>query len=200
MPNPTLKQSANIPEIRHALEADAPAISELIYASSCECCFTPEQPCPDWYQASVQPAQIRNLLRAAEMVCLVATFKKSLVCVLAISDHSHVKYFFTHPDYQKLGIGKQLWQFALNGGMLGNTVTVRSSLFAVPVYERLGFKAVEPPKIFNGMHYQKMVASFGKARRDKYAPRRCGTGYHWLPDPRRAKTPIRAIDTPTNYG
>lgn len=160
MPNPARKQSAKIPEIRHALEADAPAISELIYASSRACCFTPEQPCPDWYQASVQPAQIRNLLRAAEMVWLVAESPKTLVGVLAISDRSHVKYFFTHPDYQKMGVGKYLWQFALDGCLVGNTVTVRSSLFAVPVYERLGFKAVEPQKIFGGMHYQTMVASF----------------------------------------
>ena len=95
------------------------------------------------------------------MVWLVAGSPTSLVGVFAISDRSHVKYFFTQPNIQKQGIGKQLWQFALNGGMLGNTVTVRSSLFAVPVYERLGFKAVEPPKIFNGMHYQTMVVSFG---------------------------------------
>ena len=159
VPKPARKQSANIPEIRHALEADAPAISELIYASSCACIFSPEQPCPDWYQASIQPAQIRSLLGAAEMVWLVAASNQTLAGVLAISDRCHVKYFFTQPNIQKQGIGKQLWQFAFNGGMLGNTVTVRSSLFAVPVYSRLGFKAVEPPQIFNGMHYQTMVAS-----------------------------------------
>ena len=147
------------PEPRHALKGDASAISELIYASSYACCFTPEAPCPDWYQASVQPAQIRNLLRAAETAWLVAASPTSLVGVLAISDRSHVKYFFTQPDWQRQGIGKRLWQFALNGGLLGNTVTVRSSLFAVPIYARLGFKAVEHPKIFNGMHYQTMLLS-----------------------------------------
>jgi len=132
----------NIPEIRQALEADAPAISELI-------------------EASIQPAQILKLLGSSQMVWLVAAAHKSLTGVLAISERSHVKYFFVHPTFQKLGIGKQLWEFALGGGLLANTVTVRSSLFAVPVYERLGFKTVGSAEVLNGMHYQTMVARGG---------------------------------------
>jgi len=95
------------------------------------------------------------------MVWLVAAQEQTLAGVLAVSDKSHVKYFFVHPAYQKLGIGKQLWHFALGRGALGNSLTVRSSLFAVPVYESLGFMAAEPPKTFNGMHYQTMVARYG---------------------------------------
>lgn len=95
------------------------------------------------------------------MVWLVAIQDQALAGVLAISDKSHVKYFFVHPAYQKLGLGKQLWQLASRSGALGNALTVRSSLFAVPVYERLGFVAVESPKTFNGMDYQIMSASYG---------------------------------------
>ena len=146
-------------EIRYALEADASVISELIYATSQLCCFTPEQPCPDWYEASIQPAQICKLLGSAQMAWLVATSDKALVGVLAISDSSHVKYFFVHPAFQKLGVGRQLWQFGLDGGLLRNTVTVRSSLFAVAAYASLGFKAMEPPQVFKGMHYQTMEAN-----------------------------------------
>jgi len=148
-------------EIRQALEADASDIAELIYSTSVACCFTPEQPCPEWFKESVQPSQIANLLKSEQMVWLVAAQEQTLAGVLAVSDKSHVKYFFVHPAYQKLGIGKQLWHFALRSGALGNSLTVRSSLFAVPVYESLGFMAVEPPKTFNGLHYQTMVASYG---------------------------------------
>lgn len=150
------------PEIRQALEADASDIAELIYSTSVACCFTPEQPCPEWYKESVQPSQIENLLKSEQMVWLVAAQEQTLAGVLAVSEKSHVKYFFVHPTYQKQGIGKRLWHFALRGGTLGSSLTVRSSLFAVPVYESLGFMAVEPPKTFNGMHYQTMmVASYG---------------------------------------
>ena len=157
------------------LEADASAISELIYATSQWCCFAPERPCPDWYEASIEPAHIRQLLGSAQMAWLVAVSDESLVGVLAIGDSSHVKYFFVHPAFQKLGVGRQLWQFALDGGLLRNTVTVRSSLFAVAVYARLGFKATEPPSVFNGMHYQNMEANLKndieQGRADKQAGR-----------------------------
>ena len=151
----------NSPEIRQALEADASDIAELIYLTSVACCFTPEQPCPEWYRESVQPSQIANLLKSEQMVWLVAAQEQTLAGVLAVSEKCHVKYFFVHPAYQKLGIGKQLWHFALRRGALGDSLTVRSSLFAVPVYESLGFMATEPPKTFNGMHYQTMVARYG---------------------------------------
>ncbi|MBR0566888.1 GNAT family N-acetyltransferase [Azoarcus sp. L1K30] len=151
----------NIPEIRQAQEDDVSDVAELIYSTSVTCCFTPEQACPDWYRESVQPIQIAKLLKSEQMVWLVAALEQTLVGVLAVSDRSHVKYFFVHPAYQKLGIGKQLWHAALGSGALGDMLTVRSSLFAVPVYESLGFTAIEPPKSFNGMHYQTMVARNG---------------------------------------
>lgn len=151
----------NIIAIRQAQAADAADIAGLIYSTSLACCFTPEQPCPDWYRDSVQPAQIARLLGTESINCLLAFQERTLAGVLALGDKCHVKYFFVAPARQKLGIGKQLWHFALHNGMLGNPLTVRSSLFAVPVYARLGFTATEPARTFNGLHYQTMVANYG---------------------------------------
>ena len=150
----------NSPEIRLALETDAFEIAELIYLTSVRCCFTPEQPCPEWFKESVKSSQIANLLKSEHIVWMVAVQEQTLVGVLAVSDKSLVKYFFVHPTYQKLGVGKKLWHFALHSGTLGNSLLVRSSLFAVPVYERLGFKAIGSPKESNGMRYQNMEASY----------------------------------------
>jgi GNAT superfamily N-acetyltransferase len=150
----------NSPTIRLALEADVSDIAELIYSTSVACCFSPAQPCPKWYEESVQPSQIANLIKSEQMVWLVAIQEQKLAGVLAVIDKSHVKYFFVHPVSQKLGVGKKLWGSAMGRGALSNSITVRSSLFAVPVYQRLGFKAIEPPKSFNGVDYQTMVTSF----------------------------------------
>lgn len=149
----------NIPTIRLALEADVSDIAELIYSTSVACCFSPVQPCPKWYEESVQPSQIATLFKSEKMVWLVALEEQKLAGVLAVTDMSHVKYFFVHPAFQKLGVGKKLWESAMDRGALGKSITVRSSLFAVPVYRRLGFKAIEPPKSFNGMDYQTMITS-----------------------------------------
>jgi GNAT superfamily N-acetyltransferase len=93
--------------------------------------------------------------------CLVAVEAGELVGVLALLGSSQVKYFFVCPSRQKTGLGKQLWDLASDIGLLGKSISVRSSLVAVPVYERLGFKAAEPPKILSGLHYQTMVATYG---------------------------------------
>ena len=91
------------------------------------------------------------------MVFLLAMHDQAIAGVLAIEDKSSIKYFFVYPEQQKIGIGQLLWQFAKNRGAFGETLKVRSSLFAVPVFERLGFKSTEPPGCFNGLHFQPMV-------------------------------------------
>ena len=148
-------------KVRFASVSDASAIAELIYSTSLACCFTSEQPCPEWFKVSVTSTKIANQLESAKMVWVVAEIDQSLVGVLAVSDSKNVKYFFVHLAHQKAGIGKNLWKFASNKGLLGSSVTVRSSLIAVSVYEHLGFKVTEPPQEFNGLHYQTMEANYG---------------------------------------
>ena len=92
------------------------------------------------------------------LVFLLAAHDHAIAGVLAIENKSSIKYFFVDPGQQKMGLGKGLWQFVQSNGEFGPTLTVRSSLFAVPVYEQLGFKAIESPSCFNGLHYQTMVA------------------------------------------
>jgi GNAT superfamily N-acetyltransferase len=143
--------------IRHALVIDAADISKLIVSTSETCCFSEAAPCPDWYRNSIQTQAIATLIASESMVFLVAVHEQAMAGVLAIEGKSSIKYFFVHPAQQKMGIGQLLWQFAKNSGTFGETLKVRSSLFAVPVYERLGFKTTEPPGCFNGLHFQPMV-------------------------------------------
>lgn len=145
-------------QIRDAQVIDAQDVSELIYSTSLACCFTMEQPCPDWFEQSVNPTHIEKFINDAEMDWLVAFDDTHLVGVLAINGRNHVKYYFVSPNYQGKGVGKALWNVASQKGILDKSLTVRSSLNAVPVYEHLGFVAVEPPKIFNGLHYQTMTS------------------------------------------
>ena len=143
--------------IRHALVTDASAISKLIVSTSETCCFSEATPCPDWYRNSIQTQAIATLIESESMVFLLAVSDQAIAGVLAIEGKSSIKYFFVHPVQQKMGIGQLLWQFAKNSGAFGETLKVRSSLFAVPVYERLGFKSTEPPGCFKGLHFQPMV-------------------------------------------
>ena len=143
--------------IRHALVTDASGISKLIASTSEICCFSEAAACPDWYLNSIQTQAIETLIASERMVFLLAMSDQRIAGVLAIEDKLSIKYFFVDPEHQKMGIGKLLWQFAKNSGEFGATLKVRSSLFAVPIYQRLGFESIGPPSSFNGLHFQSMA-------------------------------------------
>ena len=143
--------------IRHASVTDAFGISKLIASTSEICCFNEAAPCPDWYLISLQTQAIETLIASERMVFLLAMPDQRIAGVLAIEDKLSIKYFFVDPEHQKMGIGKLLWQFAKNSGEFGATLKVRSSLFAVPIYQRLGFECIGPPSSFNGLHFQSMA-------------------------------------------
>jgi len=148
-------------QIRYAQEVDAQNVSLLIYTTSQACCFTAEQPCPSWFEESVNSNHIAKFISDVKMDWFVAVNGNNLVGVIAVTERTHVKYFFVDPSYQGRGIGKALWNTAAQKGVFGDQLTVRSSLNAVPIYERLGFISVGPPKIFEGLHFQSMVAKNG---------------------------------------
>ncbi len=144
--------------IRHSLVTDASGISKLIASKSEICCFSEATPCPDLYLISLQPQAIEALIASERMVFLLAAMSDQRIAgVLAIEDKSSIKYFFVHPEHQKMGIGKLLWQYASRNEEFGVTLKVRSSLFAVPVYQRLGFESIGPSSSFNGLHFQSMA-------------------------------------------
>ena len=105
----------------------------------------------------MQTQAIETLIASERMVFLLAMSDQRIAGVLAIEDKLSIKYFFVDPEHQKMGIGKLLWQFAKNSGEFGATLKVRSSLFAVPIYQRLGFESIGPPSSFNGLHFQSMA-------------------------------------------
>lgn len=142
--------------IRHAVVTDAPGISKLIASTFEICCFSEAAPCPNWYLISLQPQAIEPLIASQRMVFLLALSDQRIAGVLAIEDKSSIKYFFVYPEHQKMGMDKLLWQYARRKGEFAATLKVRPSLFAVPVYERLGFKSIGPPSSFNGLHFQSM--------------------------------------------
>lgn len=70
-----------------------------------------------------------------------ALHNNKITGILAVDDKlNHICLFFVDKDFQNTGIGTALFKKFLNESM-PETVTVNSSLFAVKVYEKLGFTA-----------------------------------------------------------
>ena len=92
---------------------------------------------------------------------LVASQGNEIIGVLAVEKKSCIKYYFVLPEFQGLGIGRSLWSEAIRRYLLSAEVTVRSSIIAVPVYEKLGFVKTGDIADVNGMLYQPMAAKDG---------------------------------------
>lgn len=68
---------------------------------------------------------------------------------------------FVHDDYQHKGVAKKLFSLALGRCLRHNPhlpgITVNSSPYAVPVYERLGFVPTQPEKVKKGIRHTPML-------------------------------------------
>ncbi len=143
-------------EIRAALESDAAGISELIQLVSMQCNFSETEPCPQWFIESTKPDVLQPLIVSDDYLWLIAVEKGEVTGVLTLFEGNLVKYLFVHPKFQRKGVAKVLWQRAIPE--LRSEISVRSSLFAIPFYEKREFKKVGEVKFFNGVSFQTMIA------------------------------------------
>ncbi|MFW0699865.1 GNAT family N-acetyltransferase [Pantoea sp. R13S299] len=143
-------------EIRDAIASDAKSISKLIHEVSVQCNFSEMEPCPQWFIESIKPDVLQRLIVSDDYLWLIAVEKSEVTGVLTVFESNLVKYLFVHPKFQRKGVAKALWQRVTP--MLRSEISVRSSLFAVPYYEKLGFKKVGEVKFFNGVSFQTMMA------------------------------------------
>jgi GNAT superfamily N-acetyltransferase len=143
-------------EIRAAFESDAAVISELIHLVSMQCNFSETEPCPQWFIESTKPDVLQPLIVSDDYLWLIAVERGQVTGVLTLFEGNLVKYLFVHPKFQRKGVARALWQKAIPE--LRSEISVRSSLFAVPFYEKRGFKKVGEVKFFNDVSFQTMIA------------------------------------------
>jgi len=89
----------------------------------------------------------------------VAEVNGMLLGVVAVKDNTHLYHLFVAEQYQRKGIARKLWQFAMKECLSkGNTgeFTVNSSAYALGVYKKLGFVAQAGPKETNGVVFYPM--------------------------------------------
>ena len=76
-----------------------------------------------------------------------------LVGVIATRNNGrHIALFFVDGKYHRQGIGKQLFEAVRTDKM-----TVNSSPYAVGIYRKLGFKAVDDEQSVNGLRFTPMT-------------------------------------------
>lgn len=91
----------------------------------------------------VQPGAMEERIRSGESFVLTAKRGERIIGVIEVSGASRIRLFDVDRDSMRRGIGRRLLDAALvqcrEADPAVSALTVNSSPFAVPVYERLGF-------------------------------------------------------------
>ncbi|MDP6582666.1 MAG: GNAT family N-acetyltransferase, partial [Vicinamibacterales bacterium] len=81
--------------------------------------------------------------------------------VIELRDNDHVSLLFVDGRFQRHGIARELLTRALSVARPAkpglDRVTVNSSRFGVPIYERLGFRQTGPERSVNGIVFIPMA-------------------------------------------
>jgi GNAT superfamily N-acetyltransferase len=145
--------------IRPAVDTDAHEISALIYSQSHHRTPTPTGPPPPEFLAGFALETIRGYIGSTRYRYLVALIEGKLVGVLGIRDGQNILHLFVADSYQRRGIAGALWGRAKSELLAADdeiNMVVNSSIYAVPVYERFGFKVIGPRVEGAGVTYVPM--------------------------------------------
>ena len=83
-----------------------------------------------------------------------------IIGVIATRDFSHIALMFVDKQHHRKGVARQLFDYVLadlKGNADATKITVNSSLYAMEVYEKLGFVKTDEQQEKNGILYIPMA-------------------------------------------
>ena len=131
--------------IRQARTEDASSASELIGRAAHYFASSTSGEVAPWFLESVTPSAIAGYINDPKFNYLVGLLGPTLAGVVAVRDMTHVHHLFVAPEFHRKGLATKLWERAKADALAsGNKdgFVVRSSEFAVPVYEHFGFRVM----------------------------------------------------------
>ncbi|MCB0164265.1 MAG: GNAT family N-acetyltransferase [Anaerolineae bacterium] len=127
------------PVIREATLSDAQEISELIRSVAHYFTIDPAGVGAERFLQTITPEAIAGYIENDDIFYLAVVAGESIVGVGAVKNASHLFHLFVCEAYQGQQIARRMWN-QLAPRLTGRPVTVNSTLAAVPVYEKFGFK------------------------------------------------------------
>lgn len=143
---------------RKLKKEDFQAISDLIWEGFSEF-EVPEYPEEGLrtFREFIEPVRLSEAAESGAMSFWGCFSGQKPVGVIASRDISHISLLFVETEYQRRGIADGLF-YCLKKELLAAhpetaAITVHSSPYAVPVYEKLGFTATDVEQLQNGLRF-----------------------------------------------
>jgi ribosomal protein S18 acetylase RimI-like enzyme len=117
------------------------------------------------FQRYIQPAAFLARLQANHF-SLISVERDKIVGMIEVRNHNHISLLFVAPEFHRCGIAKELWHRALQICQATRPelteISVNSSSYAVPIYEKFGFHQSGDRQIRNGIAFIPMVLKLSK--------------------------------------
>lgn len=110
---------------------------------------------PEWFKAALDESAFESRFNDGSYANFVAEIDNTVVGYISLKSGFHLYHLFVSSDFQKQGIAKRLWLHCVDNLHI-EYCTVRSSLFAVPVYAQFGFCVSGERASKEGIDFQPM--------------------------------------------
>ena len=111
---------------------------------------------PSWLLNSLTEEQFLQRITNAEYSNYVYCIDDEIVGYIAMKESSHLYHLFVSEARQGNGIANGLWKH-ICGKCSAEKYSVRSSLYAVPVYKKWGFVETDMVREKDGIKFQAMA-------------------------------------------
>jgi GNAT superfamily N-acetyltransferase len=110
---------------------------------------------PEWFAKTLSVQSFSERFGDSGFKNYVFEEENQIVGYVALKNDGHLYHLFVSEQFQGKGIGRQLWQYA-KGRCPSSRFSVRSSIFAVPVYKQFGFLEFDGVGTKDGISFQAM--------------------------------------------
>jgi len=125
--------------IRPATEDDAQSIADLVRSLSHFYQEDASAPLPEWFLSTIQPESFTSRMNDPDDLHLVYADSGAVKGYIAVKNATRLYHLFVDENLHGQGIATRLWLAVRSRQPESRHYTVRSSLYAVPVYRKFGF-------------------------------------------------------------
>ena len=145
--------------IRQATEADAIKLSRLVKSLAHFYLDEPESELPIWLSQTLTENAFSERLSSDSYTNFVYEKNNKIIGYISLKKPNHLYHLFVLEQFQGKGLSRLLWEHVKNSGQ-HSSFTLRSSIYAVPVYKRFGFCESGQVGTKDGVSFQPMELNF----------------------------------------
>jgi len=147
--------------LRQAQVNDAQTLRSVVMSLSHYYLADGQQDLPDWFANTLTTSEFERRLNDKAFTHYVYLSNDRIVGYIALKQNKHLYHLFVLQAFHRQGIARKLWEYAIAQGS-SDTYSLRSSLYAVTVYQRFGFVISGECEHKDGITFQPMLFDASK--------------------------------------